>query len=40
MYECLSSGTRLLQNSVNKIFNRILLKILHTFWYLYFIKCK
>jgi len=39
MYECLSSGTRLLQNSVNTIFNRILLKFLYTFWYFYFIKC-
>jgi len=40
MYECLSSGTRLLQNSVNKIFNRVVLKFLYTFWYFYFIKCK
>jgi hypothetical protein len=40
MYECLSSGTRFLQNSVNKIFNIILLKFVYTFWNFYFIKCQ
>lgn len=34
MYECLSSGTRLLQNLVNKTFNRTLLKFLYIFFLL------
>lgn len=38
MYDCLRTGTYLLQISVNKMFNRILIRCWYTFRYFYIMK--